>query len=453
MYSNFPPAEDTALHSSILTVSQLNHQIRYLLENNYSHVQVIGEISNLAKPASGHIYFTLKDKNAQIRVALFRSSTGSYTPNTGDRVVVRGRISLYEPRGDYQMIASSLKPEGEGDLQLAFLQLKEKLEKEGLFDPAHKKAIPITIKTIGVVTSKTGAAVHDILTVLKRRFPSISIVIYPTLVQGSLAAKSISEAIEQANQRNEVDVLVVGRGGGSIEDLWAFNEEIVARSIYASKLPIVSAVGHEVDFTISDFVADARSPTPSAAAELLSPDQQSLIQAFDQMENRLVNLLESHISIKHLHLDRITSRLRHPGEKLNEQQRIINQLSQRLTQSLHYGLKDRNATLELLEQRIWHQSPQTQIDNRELQISGLFNKIMALTRNKITLSKQELASNIRAINLVNPLQTLERGYAIALTDEGNAITSPMQVKEGELITVKVHKGSLKARVKSCHTDK
>jgi len=452
MYSNFPPAEDTAQKSLPLTVSQLNHQIRYLLENNYSHVQVVGEISNLAKPASGHIYFTLKDKNAQIRVALFRSSVGSYIPNAGDRVVVKGRVSLYEPRGDYQMIASSLKPEGEGDLQQAYLKLKEQLEREGLFDPAHKKAIPKTIKTIGVITSKSGAAIHDILTVLERRFPAINIIVYPTLVQGSLAGESISNAINIANQRNEVDILIVGRGGGSIEDLWAFNEEIVARTLYNSELPIVSAVGHEVDFTIADFVADVRSPTPSAAAELLSLDQQNLILSFDRLESRLTKIITNIISLKHLHLDKVDGRLRHPGEKLQEQRRTVSQLAHRLTQIQTYHLKNKKSAFELLKQRVLGQSPHAQIDSREKQVSSLMLRLQSLTQSKLALCKQQLSSNLRAMHLVNPLQILERGYAISLTKEGDAITQSDQVQPGDLIDIRLHKGSLEAEVKTRKLD-
>ena len=313
---------NSEISEPIYSVSQLNQEIRDFLENQVMPLWITGEISNFACPSSGHWYFTLKDAQASIRCALFKPKSRGITmlPENGAQVLLHGRVSLYTPRGDYQFIADYLEAAGDGLLQKKFNLLKEKLLQEGLFDPSHKKPIPKWPKTIGVVTSPTGAAIHDILHVLNRRFPMINIIIYPTAVQGASAAAEITQAINTANQQKYCDVLIVGRGGGSLEDLWPFNEEIVARAIFNSELPIVSAVGHEVDTTIADFVADLRAPTPSAAAELLSPDQLEL----------------------NLKLERIFSRL-----KL-----LLNQASQNITQKLDYfEQKLKQAILNLIEQK------------------------------------------------------------------------------------------------------
>ncbi|MBR9882635.1 MAG: exodeoxyribonuclease VII large subunit, partial [Oceanospirillales bacterium] len=269
-----------------LSVSALNRQVKSLLEHSFLSIQVIGEISNFARPSSGHWYFTLKDAKAQVRCAMFRNSnqrTG-FVPREGDEVLVTARVSLYEGRGDYQLICERMEKSGLGQLQQAFDALKAKLDKEGLFDVARKRRLPPHPKHLGVVTSPSGAAIHDILTVLKRRFPGLPVTLYPTAVQGAEAAAQIVSAIELANRHNQCDVLIVGRGGGSLEDLWPFNEESVARAIVASAIPIVSAVGHEVDVSISDLCADQRAATPSAAAELLSPDRPALTLRLSQLK-------------------------------------------------------------------------------------------------------------------------------------------------------------------------
>ncbi len=273
----------------ILTVSRLTALIKGVLEENFEHVWVEGEISNLAMPVSGHLYFTLKDAAAQLRCVMFRASSRAlrFKPKDGMGVVVRGRVSLFEPRGEYQLIVEYLEPQGIGALQLAFSQLKERLAKEGLFAEAHKKPIPRLPQRIGVVTSATGAAIHDILNVLNRRFANVEVLIYPVKVQGEGAAREIAQAVKDFNRYGNIDVMIVGRGGGSIEDLWAFNEEVVARAIYHSRIPVISAVGHEVDFTIADFVADLRAPTPSAAAELVVKSKAELDAELDALSHRL----------------------------------------------------------------------------------------------------------------------------------------------------------------------
>ncbi|MFT4812652.1 MAG: exodeoxyribonuclease VII large subunit, partial [Marinoscillum sp.] len=321
--------------NDVFTVSQLNQRAKQLLEITFSSVKVEGEISNLSRPSSGHWYFTLKDKGAQVRCAMFRSRTAQvkFQPKEGDQIVVRGKVSLYENRGDYQLIVDAMKPSGEGQLQQAFIQLKQKLGAEGLFATESKQALPSQIKRIAVITSPTGAAIHDILTVLKRRFPAIEVDIYPVQVQGKDAAQQIIWSINQANADARADVIIAGRGGGSIEDLWCFNDENLARTIFHSRLPIVSAVGHEVDFTIADFVADVRAPTPSAAAEMLSPDQQDYWQRLITLTSQLEKSIRQQLQNKQWQLQSAQRGLQHPGDKLTQYAQTLDMLELRLQQS------------------------------------------------------------------------------------------------------------------------
>lgn len=332
--------------SPIFSVSELNNNVKMLLESAFDHVLVEGEISNFAAPSSGHWYFSLKDANAQVRCALFKGSQRRIKtlPKDGMHVVVRARASLYPTRGEYQLIAEHLEERGEGRLQRAFEALKKKLNEAGWFDAATKQALPAFPRVIGVVTSPTGAAIHDILTVLNRRYPLTEVIIYPTLVQGELAAPAIAKAIAVANARHECDVLIVGRGGGSLEDLWAFNEEVVARAIHQSKLPIVSAVGHEVDFTIADFVADARAPTPSAAAEMLTPDQVELKSELKQGQKRFGRAISQRLNEFAQTLDGAEKHLHqhHPKRRIAERLQTLKMLSTLLTQRLEtkcHGLR------------------------------------------------------------------------------------------------------------------
>ncbi len=285
-------------NQNIFTVSRLNSEVRLLLENEMGIIWLVGEISNFSAPVSGHWYFSLKDARAQVKCAMFRGNNRRVTfkPENGNQVLVKARLSLYEPRGDYQLIIESMQPEGDGKLSQEFEKLKMQLAAEGLFAQSLKKPLPENPTRVGIVTSKTGAALYDILDVLKRRDPGLEVVIYPTMVQGEPAAFEIAQAIGRANTRNECDVLIVGRGGGSLEDLWCFNHEIVARTIAASEIPVISAVGHEVDVTIADFVADVRAPTPSAAAELVSRDQSHKGQTIQARQVRLANAIKSYLS-------------------------------------------------------------------------------------------------------------------------------------------------------------
>ncbi len=387
----------------IYSVSDLNAMTRQIIEECFPSIWVSGEISNCVRPASGHIYFSLKDERAQIRCAFFRNARRplKFMPENGQQVMVRGQVSLYEPRGDYQLIANEIELAGEGALQLAFIQLKSKLEKAGLFDAQFKKPLPLLPKQIGVITSSTGAAIRDVLIVLKRRFAGIPIVIYPSLVQGAEASGQIVKALNLANERHECDVLLLVRGGGSLEDLWPFNEEAVAQAIFASQIPIVSGIGHEVDFTIADFVADLRAATPSAAAECVSPNRSDVLTHFAQYQQRLAQITQRLITQARFSLESLQKQLRHPKQLLQQQ-------AQRL-------------------------------DNFEQQLQHL---IKFLIEKKSSQLKQD---SIR-LNTLNPLNTLARGFAIVEKDAA-IIRDAAELKKGDLVTTRLSKGSFTALVR------
>jgi exodeoxyribonuclease VII large subunit len=387
---------------TVLSVSQLNNAARALLESEFMHVMVEGELSNFVCPASGHWYFSLKDDKAQVRCAMFRMANRHLRiqPENGAHVQVQAKVSLYAPRGDYQLIVEFLEEVGDGALRRAYEKLKMQLDKDGLFAESEKQALPKMPKAIGVVTSSTGAAIRDIINVLHRRCPLIPIIIYPTLVQGEQAAKNIAEMIQLANQRQECDVLIIGRGGGSLEDLWAFNEEVVARAIFASDIPIVSAVGHEIDVTIADFVADVRAPTPSAAAEIVSPNMSdykaTLVYYYQRLRREMLQCLQQ----KQQQLTWLRKRLRHPEQKLQEQAQQLDYLTQNLYKSV---------------------------------------------RHLIHKKQQQLTSVARALNTISPLATLDRGYAI-LQHDNTIIRQKKQVKTGDKLTAKVSDGVIHCEV-------
>jgi exodeoxyribonuclease VII large subunit len=436
--------------SAPLSVSQLNRQVKQMLESQYPAIPVRGEISTLSRPASGHIYFTLKDNNAQIRCAMFKGqlARSRYQPKQGDEIIVQGRISLYEGRGDYQLIANSLSPVGEGELQAAFFQLKERLAAEGLFDPMHKKPLPVTINRIGLVTSGTGAAVHDILTVLKRRYPAIEIILYPSQVQGNEAAQTIVSAIETANRRKEVDLLVVGRGGGSLEDLWCFNTEPVARAIFNSELPVVSAVGHEVDVSIADFVADIRAATPSQAAELISPDQFERMQQLDAVSQKLCNLINHKIQHSKLKLEHASQRLKSPAQIVTDWSRQLTALNARLNYAMKQPLLHYRQKSDELTKRLWFVAPDKQIAKQKQQIQSLNDRICRSTANQLAMKKNSFEVAISKLNLLSPLATLERGYSITRDNQGTIIKSVSSLNQGDHIETKLADGTLTAEVVS-----
>lgn len=438
----------------ILTVSDLNRRARGLLESEFRQVWVEGEISNLAKPASGHWYFTLKDDKAQVRCAMFanRNRGLRFPVNNGMHVIVRAKASLYEGRGDYQLIAENLIDAGEGRLQRQFEELKRKLGSEGLFEESHKQLLPALPTHICVVTSPSGAAIHDILTVLARRFPGIPVSIIPASVQGKEAAADIVAGIALANRTltssTPIDVLIVGRGGGSLEDLWPFNEEAVARAIYASKIPVVSAVGHEVDFTISDFVADVRAPTPSAAAELLSPDQQQWLTTLNNARFTLTENLQRRLRLAKQQLEHIAKRLRHPGQQLQEQAQRLDDMESRLKVAMKHQLRLQQAQLTTLSASLNSQQPGHQVTRLNQTNQQLSQRLHNAMRHFMEKKQQRLKHCAQTLHTLSPLQTLGRGYAIIKDEQQNIIRNSSEVKSGDRISAQLGHGILNCSVDS-----
>ncbi len=432
----------------VLSVSQLNRKAKMLLETHIPLLWIEGEISNFARPSSGHWYFTLKDSKAQVRCAMFRNRNMGvrFNPEQGQQVLLRAKVSLYEGRGDYQLIAEHMEEAGHGALQRAFEELKFRLEQEGLFAAQRKQTLPTLPEHIGVVTSPTGAAIHDILTVLERRFPSIPVTVLPVAVQGQEAASQIALAIDRANRANLFDVLIVGRGGGSLEDLWPFNEEIVARAISNSQLPIVSAVGHEVDFTIADFVADARAATPSAAAEMLSPDGEDWLQTFAGYEILLEEGIKRKLALQQQKVEWLRSRLRHPGERLQSQSQTLDNLELRLKGAMKTRVVREQQTLANLSSRHRAKHPRERLQREQLKLQNLREKLRTLVNKKIEGDQQRFANAAGLLNAVSPLNTLKRGYAIVSDDKGAVLSSVTAVNVGDKIQAKLSDGELSCTV-------
>ncbi|MSR78281.1 MAG: exodeoxyribonuclease VII large subunit [Candidatus Omnitrophica bacterium] len=400
-------APETAEPEKIYSVSELNHSIRMKLDKEFPSLWIEGEISNFKHHTSGHMYFSLKDDQSQIGAVFFSRQNQSlkFDLKDGMKVLIRGRISVYEPRGQYQIYVEQVLPKGMGELQLAFLQLRERLEKEGLFDPAHKKPIPRFPKTIAVVTSPTGAAIRDILNVIHRRFHGTNILLAPVQVQGEGSAKQIAQAIHDLNQLGGVDVMIVGRGGGSLEDLWAFNEEVVARAVYASRIPVISAVGHEIDWTICDFVADLRAPTPSAAAELVVQNGEEILIWFQES-------------------------------------------SQRLKRAMDQKLARYQETLERLSTSYAFKQPQVLIENFSQQLDELFRQLQNYTKTWIASRGQRLDTEMGKLEALSPLAILRRGYSITTMDEDGAlIRRASSLKIGQRIRTRLAEGIVHSEVR------
>lgn len=450
MSSITPPSRPTP---PILSVSQLNSLARELLEEAFALVWVEGEISNLSRPASGHLYFTLKDERAQVRCALFRTRGRSlgFTPAEGDRVVARARLSLYEARGDYQLIVEGLEPAGDGALRRRLELLKQKLLAEGLFDSTRKRPLPAWVQRIAVITSPSGAAIHDILTVLKRRFPSIEVTLLPVAVQGSAAAAEMVAAIATANRlADRFDLILLGRGGGSLEDLWCFNDEQLVRAIYHSRLPVVSAVGHETDFTLADLVADLRAPTPSAAAELISPSREALLATLAQQIDRLHGAMRQRLQQQQTQLNALERRLRHPGQRLREQAQRIDELELRLRHGLLRQLRQSEDRLQGLNGRLWQQLPRQRLDQHRSQLQALQWRLRQALTQRLDHRRHRLEQALATLNAVSPLQTLARGYAIAnRAGDGLLLRDAEQVEPGQPVAVRLHRGRLLCRVEQC----
>jgi len=435
---------------NIYSVSQLNQSVRLMLENQLGAVWLTGEISNFSQPVSGHWYLSLKDENAQVRCAMFRMKNlrVSFRPTNGMQVLVRANVSLYEPRGDYQLIIESMHLAGEGLLMQQFEALKLKLAAEGLFAQHLKKNLPHFSKAVGIITSKTGAALQDILHILQRRDPSLKIIIYPTAVQGKDAATDIAQMIELANQRQEVDVLIVGRGGGSLEDLWCFNEEMVARAIFHSHLPVISAVGHETDVTIADFVADVRAPTPSAAAELVSRNQTELLQQFQYRRQRLEIALDRLFAEKQQKLKHLSLRLhnQHPQAQLRIQQQLITQLSHRLQQSLRHRWQKKAENLTALSMRLYKNPLPLRLQQYEQQLAQLKVRLNSHMNLTLSLQQKQLAHLCGKLDSLSPLKVLARGYSITQNQQNFTIRSLKDVNVGEHIKTRLTDGNIISQV-------
>lgn len=435
---------------NIYSVSQLNQSVRLMLENQLGTVWLTGEISNFSQPVSGHWYLSLKDENAQVRCAMFRMKNlrVSFRPTNGMQVLVRANVSLYEPRGDYQLIIESMHLAGEGLLMQQFEALKLKLAAEGLFAQHLKKNLPHFSKAVGIITSKTGAALQDILHILQRRDPSLKIIIYPTAVQGKDAATDIAQMIELANQRQEVDVLIVGRGGGSLEDLWCFNEEMVARAIFHSHLPVISAVGHETDVTIADFVADVRAPTPSAAAELVSRNQTELLQQLQYRRQRLEIALDRLFAEKQQKLKQLSLRLhnQHPQAQLRIQQQLITQLSHRLQQSLRHRWQKKAENLTALSIRLYKNPLPLRLQQYEQQLAQLKVRLNSHMNLTLSLQQKQLAHLCGKLDSLSPLKVLARGYSITQNQQNLTIRSLKDVNVGEHIKTRLTDGDIISQV-------
>jgi len=428
----------------IYPVNDVNVMAKNLLEGEFLRICVIGEISGFACPSSGHWYFTLKDEKAQLRAAMFKmhNQWSTFKPKEGLQVIAVGRLTLFVARGEYQLVVERLVPAGEGALRLAFDKLKQKLELEGLFSSVHKKPIPTFPKQIGVITSSTGAAIHDVLTVLKRRFPAIPVIVYPTLVQGDLAKHQIVAAIVSANQRKECDVLLLTRGGGSLEDLWAFNEEIVVRAVFASDIPIVSAVGHEVDVTMVDFVADMRAPTPSAAAEILSPDSKQLADQLEGLMQKMTQHLCAMIGLHEKHLLYLSKRLVHPSYKLAEFSQRFDDLESRMKRAALQRVRDQKNALERLQQKLHWMLLSQQIEKHRYQL-GQYQQRMSFAFKWGMQKKQEHFYGLtQNLSILNPLATLSRGYSVTRFNDGRLIKSAADLTESDYITTYFSQGSV-----------
>lgn len=432
----------------VLSVSQLNRLARGLLEDHFPSVLVEGEISNFAAPASGHWYLTLKDGSAQVRCAMFRNRNMFVRkrPRDGLKVLVKGRLSLYEGRGDYQLILESLEETGAGALRREFELLKQRLQAEGLFDPDRKRPLPLMPRHLAVITSPSGAAIHDVLRVLQRRFPLLKVTIVPASVQGQAAPAELRAALELVNRGqgclHDVDLVLLTRGGGSLEDLWAFNDEALARAIHASRLPLVSAVGHETDFSIADFVADLRAPTPSAAAELLSPDQDAWLEQLLRVQRRLIQVATRGLERERARMAQLTRRLQHPGRRLQEHGQRLDELETRLRRSMRARLNQDARQLHNLAQRLSPRLPRDQLRYLRQRLLQLATGLPRAMQYRLETLRQSLLAQAHALETVSPLATLARGYAIVNDEQGNLVTRYSQVSTGATIRTRLAEGTL-----------
>lgn len=448
-------------NDEIYTVSTLNRTVSALLEQEFGWIWVEGELSNLACPASGHIYFSLKDNAAQVSCAMFRgrNRTLKFQPEDGLQVLVRAKVSLYQPRGNYQLIVDRMEEAGDGALRRQFEELKARLQQEGLFEVEHKLAVPEMPVSIAVVTSASGAAIHDVLSVIERRFPSIPVKLFNVPVQGAESAPAICNALQSigdAWQAGELDcdVILLVRGGGSLEDLWSFNDERVARAVHACPLPVVSGVGHEVDVTIVDFVADLRAATPTAAAESVTPDQHSWLQTFDWHQNRLQQLLEDKLRRYSEQLRWLDHRLQqqHPQRQIELANGRSRDLLQRLIRSANSSLDNYRHRLSSSHLRLHALSPESRLQKEKQSLDFAIERLKRAMHYKIEKDSNRLASAASTLNAISPLQTLSRGYSITTSEDGRALTDAARTEKHQIILTRLNKGQLKSRIVDIETD-
>jgi exodeoxyribonuclease VII large subunit len=438
----------------ILQISELTRKVKFMLESELNTVWLCGEISNFIAASSGHWYLSLKDSKSQVRCAMFKGNNrrvrlvGGSTPRNGQQVLVRAKVSLYEPRGDFQLIIEMMEDAGEGLLRQQFEQLKSKLNAQGLFAQQFKQAIPKNINTVGIVTSPTGAAVKDIISVLQRRNPAITIVIYPALVQGDHAKNDIVHAIDIANQREECQVLIVGRGGGSLEDLWSFNEEDVVNAIFHSRIPIISAVGHEIDTTLSDLVADLRAPTPSAAAELVSQDNSELQSRLQELSKRAQQLFTQKVKQEKSDLQNLNHRLTqvHPERKLQQHQQKSDELNIRLDKAINRELARFKQKPEKLVRDLQHVDPTKVIIQHQSTLRHLDDRLQQALDVSVKNKSEHFVSIIEQLHIVSPLATIARGYSVSRNSHQQIVRTKDQVSIGDEISIQVSDGRILSQV-------
>src|SRR5579883_490331 len=434
----------------IWSVRDLMSDLRTRVEREYTDVWVEGEISNFRPAESGHLYFTLKDDGAQIRVVMFRSQARllRFKPENGLQIIARGRVTIYEPRGEMQLSAEYLEPKGAGALQIAFEQLKATLAAEGLFDPARKKPIPGLPRRIGIVTSPRGAAVQDILNILRRRHHSVNVLIFPAQVQGDAAPSEVSAGVRFFNRANNVDVILVARGGGSLEDLAAFNDEGLARTVAGSRIPVISAVGHETDFTIIDFVADLRAPTPSAAAELVIRSRQEIEEQVENLRRRLARATRYQL----LHAKQLLTEFSQHGafarmrDAISRRQQRLDELMYRLREALNAQFRARHRRLDVAAARVRHHDLRTRLGFIRSQLDARTGALAAAGRVQLQKNRARLEQLTAELNALSPTDILERGYALVFDSAGNLVKNADQVNPGDAISARLAHGVVKARV-------
>jgi exodeoxyribonuclease VII large subunit len=454
IYTSFMSADIVNQGDEIISVGQLNQQAKTLLENQFRGVSVIGEISNMARPSSGHIYFTLKDEDGAIRCAMFRNQNLrlNFEPQNGDQCILKGQVSLYAPRGDYQLIVSSMQPAGAGNLMHQFEELKKKLDAEGLFAQEIKKQLPKQPKHIGVITSESTAAFQDILTTIQRRAPVSQVSLIPATVQGDTAPKTLIAALQSTlnynnlNPDNAFDVILICRGGGSIEDLWAFNNESLAREIFDFPLPIISGVGHEIDFTIVDFVADLRAPTPTAAAELVTEYYFQLNDRLEEWKASLGYLVQSRLTEKSQTLLFKSQNLKSPLTMLKEQSQSLDNIEMRLANTVQGIISNAKQNFQLATSKIYQSSTLQRFENYEDRIKTNLRSLNFQMKNLIDKKKLMLESITTNLNAISPLAVLDRGYAIVMNENGQALKSSKDIKVGDTVTTRLGDGGFTSNV-------